>query len=24
MALFVVLTFPNGFFGLLTRSKETS
>src|ERR1700688_2394351 len=24
MALFVVLTFPNGFFGLLTPSKETS
>src|SRR6202050_2227874 len=24
MALFVVLVFPNGFFGLLTRSKETS
>src|ERR1700719_4567095 len=24
MALFVVLTFPNGFFGFLTRSKETS
>src|SRR5580704_5954580 len=24
MALFVVLTFPNGFFGLLIRSKETS
>ena len=24
MALFVVLLFPNGFFGLLTRSKETS
>src|SRR6202163_4866194 len=24
MALFVVLTFPNVFFGLLTRSKETS
>ncbi|MGD0147041.1 MAG: branched-chain amino acid ABC transporter permease [Xanthobacteraceae bacterium] len=24
MALFVVLVFPNGFFGLLTRNKETS
>src|SRR5258708_5041308 len=24
MALVVVLTFPNGFFGLLTRTKETS
>ena len=24
MALVVVLLFPNGFFGLLTRSKETS
>jgi branched-chain amino acid transport system permease protein len=24
MALVVVLKFPNGFFGLLTRSKETS
>jgi branched-chain amino acid transport system permease protein len=24
MALVVVLTFPNGFFGLLTRNKETS